>query len=124
MAREPYALSARILFGLVRGRPEPMRGTRMRSSTGRNWGESPALASGDDQRQRLLALLDREVQLGRQAATGASESVVGRLVLDAAGFVPLQIPLLRAPAACWWARATVESTLTSQVIRPCASAPV
>jgi hypothetical protein len=26
---------------------------------------------------------------------------------------------LRAPAACWWARQTVESTLRSQVIKPC-----
>jgi hypothetical protein len=34
----------------------------------------------------------------------------------------LQIPLLRAPAACWCARAIVESTLTSQVIIPFASA--
>nr|WP_207386202.1 hypothetical protein [Protofrankia symbiont of Coriaria ruscifolia] len=29
-----------------------------------------------------------------------------------------------APAACWWARATVESTDTSQVINPAASARV
>jgi len=34
----------------------------------------------------------------------------------------LRIPLFRAPAACWCARATVESTLTSQVISPAASA--
>ena len=39
-----------------------------------------------------------------------------------AGWLHLQIPLFRAPAACWWARTTVESTLTSQVISPAASA--
>jgi hypothetical protein len=31
-------------------------------------------------------------------------------------------PFYGPPAACWWARATVDSTLTSQVIRPFASA--
>jgi len=48
--------------------------------------------------------------------------VIGRLVIDAAGRLGLQIPLFRAPAACWCARATVESTDTSQVISPAASA--
>jgi hypothetical protein len=42
--------------------------------------------------------------------------------IDPAGRLGLQIPLLRAPAACWCARATVESTLMSQVISPAASA--
>uniref|UniRef100_UPI0035B4B8EB hypothetical protein n=1 Tax=Streptomyces sp. MSC1_001 TaxID=2909263 RepID=UPI0035B4B8EB len=41
---------------------------------------------------------------------------------DAAGRLDMQIPLLRAPAACWCARAILESTEMSQVIRPCASA--
>jgi hypothetical protein len=39
-----------------------------------------------------------------------------------AGWLLLQIPLFRAPAACWCARAMLESTLTSQVINPAASA--
>ena len=43
------------------------------------------------------------------------------LRLDCAGRPGLQILLFRAPAACWCARATVESTLTSQVISPAAS---
>lgn len=76
----------------------------------------------DQQRQRFLPLLGREVDLRGQAAPGASEAVVVRLGVDPAGRLALQIPFLRAPAACWWARQTVESTLTSQVIRPCASA--
>jgi hypothetical protein len=45
--------------------------------------------------------------------------MIGRL---GAGRLSLQIPLLRAPAACWCARSIVESTLTSQVISPAASA--
>jgi hypothetical protein len=48
--------------------------------------------------------------------------MISRLVIDAAGRLGLQVPLLRAPAACWCARATVESTETSQVISPAASA--
>jgi hypothetical protein len=44
------------------------------------------------------------------------------LVVDPARFFALPVPPLRAPAACWWALATVESTLTSQVIKPLASA--
>jgi hypothetical protein len=76
----------------------------------------------DQQRQGLLSLLGREVDLRGQAASGASEAMVVRLGVDPAGRLALQIPFLRAPAACWWARQTVESTLTSQVIRPRASA--
>lgn len=76
----------------------------------------------DQQRQRLLPLFDRQMDLRGQAASGTSEAVVVRLGVDPAGRLALQIPFLRAPEACWWARQTVESTLTSQVIRPCASA--
>ena len=47
--------------------------------------------------------------------------IVG-FVLGTAGRFGLQVPLFRAPAACWCARATVESTETSQVISPAASA--
>ncbi|WP_415925650.1 hypothetical protein [Streptomyces scabiei] len=73
-------------------------------------------------RQRLLALLDSEVDLAGQSVTGSSECVVGRLDEDAAGRFLLEVPLFAAPAACWWAWQTVESTYTSQVIRPLASA--
>ncbi|KOU78328.1 hypothetical protein ADK93_36340 [Streptomyces sp. XY58] len=48
--------------------------------------------------------------------------MVGRFDEDAAGRLLLEIPLFAAPAACWWARQTVESTFTSQVIKPFASA--
>jgi hypothetical protein len=80
------------------------------------------VTSRDHHRQRLLPLLDGEVDFAGQTAPGASEAVVGRLDEDAAGRLLLEVPLFAAPAACWWARQTVESTFTSQVIRPLASA--
>ena len=80
------------------------------------------LAGCDHDAQRLLPLLDGKVDLGGQAASGTSETMVGRLNGNAAGRFLLQIPFFEAPAACWWARQTVESIFTSQVIRPFASA--
>jgi hypothetical protein len=82
----------------------------------------PALPGGDHDGHGLLPLLDGEVQLGGQAAARAPEAVVVGLDCDTAGRLLLQVPLFLAPAACWWARQTVESTLRSQVIRSLASA--
>lgn len=82
----------------------------------------PALPGRDHDRHGLLALLDSQVQLGGQAAARASEPVVAGLDGDAAGRLLLQVPLSLDPAACWWARQTVKSTLMSQVIRFFASA--
>jgi hypothetical protein len=48
--------------------------------------------------------------------------MIRRLRHDPTWWFSLQIPFLRAPAACWWARAMVESTDTSRLIRPAASA--
>jgi hypothetical protein len=64
------------------------------------------------------------MHLRGQPTARATQAVVGRLVLDTTGRFCLQIPLFRAPAACWCARALVESTDTSQVINPAASATV
>src|SRR5262245_20168969 len=61
-------------------------------------------------------------QLGGQPAPRAAQRMIGRLVVDPTGWFGLQVPLFLAPAACWCDRAVVESTLTSQVIRPAASA--
>lgn len=58
------------------------------------------LACGDEQRQRLLPLLDSQVQLGGQPAAGAPEAMVGGLGVNASGRFLLKIPFLRAPAAC------------------------
>jgi len=59
-----------------------------------------ALARGDHHRQRPLALLDRQVQLGGQPAPGPPQAMVGRLDVHPARFFVLAFPLLRAPAAC------------------------
>ena len=48
--------------------------------------------------------------------------MVGRFRGDTAGRLLLQAPPFPAPAACWWARTTVESTLRSQTIRSLAPA--
>ena len=66
-----------------------------------------------------LPLLTGQVDLGGQPTAGPAQPMVSRL---GTGWLHLQIPLFRAPAACWCARTTVESTLTSQVISPAASA--
>ena len=59
------------------------------------------LLGSDEQGQRLLSLLDRQVQLGRQPSARATEAVIIGFGVDAAGRFLLQCPLLRAPAACW-----------------------
>ncbi|MFJ7269134.1 RICIN domain-containing protein [Streptomyces sp. NPDC099050] len=79
------------------------------------------MSGSDHDRHRLLALLDGQMQLCRQTAARAPKAVVVRLRADTAGRLLLQIPLFRAPSACWWARHTVESTLMSQVMSSLAS---
>ena len=54
------------------------------------------LASGEHDRQRPLALFDRQVQLGGQPTPRAPERVVGRLDVDPARFFALPVPPLRA----------------------------
>lgn len=74
------------------------------------------LPGGQHECQQLLAVLADQMQLGRQPATRATQRVVIGFLGHAAGRFYLQVPFLRAPAACWWALATVESTDTSQPI--------
>ncbi|WP_406500781.1 hypothetical protein OG936_14460 [Streptomyces sp. NBC_00846] len=62
----------------------------------------PSLPCRNHDRHGFLTLLDRQVQLGGQAAARAPEPVVLRLGVDAAGRFDLQVPLSRAPAACRW----------------------
>ncbi|MEO3793222.1 hypothetical protein ABGB14_23670 [Nonomuraea sp. B10E15] len=59
-----------------------------------------------------MTLLAGQMQLGGPAAAGTAQRMIGRFETLAAGRLGLQIPLLRAPAACWCARVMVESTLT------------
>ncbi len=54
----------------------------------------------DQQGHGFLSLLGGEVDFRGQTATGASEAVVVRLGDEAAGRVLLEVPFLRAPAAC------------------------
>lgn len=58
------------------------------------------LPGRDQHRQRLLPLLDGEVDLGGQPASGTSETMVGRLDGPTAGRLPLQV-FFDAPAVCW-----------------------
>ncbi len=53
----------------------------------------------------VWSLQDRQ-----HAESRPAQAVIGRLVSDPAGRLGLQVPLFRAPAACWCARVTVEST--------------
>lgn len=60
-----------------------------------------------------------EVDLAGQAAPGPSETLVGAVVPGRRPFFGIRGRVLRAPAACWWARQDVESTPTiDQSIRP------
>ena len=59
-----------------------------------------ALAGGDHDRQRPLALLDRQMQLAAQPTPRAPERVVLGLDVDSARFLASALPPLRAPAAC------------------------
>jgi hypothetical protein len=58
------------------------------------------LPGGDHDGQGFLALLAGQVHLGGQAAAGAAQPMIGWFGGDPAGRLGLQIPLLRAPAAC------------------------
>jgi hypothetical protein len=57
-------------------------------------------AGSEHDRQRPLALVDRQVQRAAQPAPGAPELLVVRLDVDPARFFALPVPPLRAPAAC------------------------
>jgi hypothetical protein len=82
------------------GPPRPQPGNRDLIQDSGELGAVATLPGGNENGQRFLALLGRQVNLGGQAAAGPSEPVIGRLVADTAGRFGLQVPLLRAPAAC------------------------
>lgn len=87
-------------------------------------GRVTSLACRDDSREDVERGIHGQVNLGGQATARATEAVVVRLGRQTIRTRPARIvsPLLRAPAACWWARQTVESTETSHSIIPSASA--
>ncbi len=116
IARKEYARSARTARGRVRGLPGPVRGTRIRDITVSKAGACvTGLACGDGEGERSCTAVCGQVDLRAQAAAGASECVVG-------GLIAADRPLLRAPAACWWAGTTVESTDTVRSMSSSASA--
>ena len=114
-----YALSATTTVGRDRGRP-PV-GTAMSASTGISRG-CPRLARGEPYRQWSSDRIHSSVGLGRPTASGAPQGVIGRL-RPRNRVVRCAPPKARgAPAACWWARAIVESTDTTHSGSPAACA--
>lgn len=86
------------------------------------WGIAP-LARSDQQGQGAASTLTGQMNLAGQTAPGASWSLVGAVLPGRASFPGTRGAVSRAPAACWWARQEVESTLTmDQSMRPSASA--
>lgn len=75
------------------------------------------LTRSDMEGQGPCMTVDGDVDLGAQAAARASEPVI-------AGFTAARCPLLLAPAACWCARQTVESTVTVHPMSSSTSAAV
>lgn len=73
------------------------------------------LACGDAQDHGPRTAVAGEVDFCALAAVGASECLM-------VGFRPAGRPLFLAPAACWWARQTVESTDTVQSMSSASSA--
>jgi hypothetical protein len=58
------------------------------------------VSGGQHDGEGFLALLAAQVQFRGQPAAGAAQRVIGRLDGDPTRWFGLQIPLLRAPAAC------------------------
>ncbi len=65
--------------------------------------------------------MDGEMDFGGESASGAAEGLARLRASRIFQFVPVRIPFLRAPTACWWTRLMVESTETLHSTRPTAS---
>lgn len=121
--RELYALSPHRWSGRVRGCPPAGRGTRMRSRTGMSWGASPhcpgVIRTASGRQPPSFARWIFVVSPPRERPIASSS----RCQTGARRRPGIRGGRCRAPAACWWTRHTVESTLTTlQSIRPSASA--
>src|SRR4051812_8375137 len=78
----------------------------------------PGLPGGEQDGHWQSAPVDGQGQLAGQSAAGAAEG----FAVDGEGFDRVAAaPFFRAPAACWWARTEVESTLKVQSTTPTAS---
>jgi site-specific DNA recombinase len=77
------------------------------------------LTRGEDHAQRPAAAVTAKVNLGGQPTPGPAERL--GLVTDQPPFPSARASRLRAPAACWWARTLLASTLTTHSSSPTAS---
>ena len=77
------------------------------------------LAGGEHHAQRPAAAVAAKVNLGGQPAPGTAKRL--GLVTGVPPLVSARAGRLRAPAACWWARTLVASTLTTHSSSPTAS---
>lgn len=94
----------------------------MAASTTSHCDESPHWPGAITSDSGRCPLLSRQASLGRPPATGPAQRMMSRFGLDPTMRLGLQIPLFRAPAACWCARTMMKSTLTPQMITPATSA--
>lgn len=107
----------------MRGRPGPRRGTRMASRAAVKCGLSPrfpAVTSRNSGRwpcsqARWIFVVQPLRDRPKPWSSGSVRLPPGGCLWDC--------PSRRAPAACWWARQIVESTLISRVISPAAVRP-
>jgi hypothetical protein len=87
----------------VRSAAGPARAQAWYRNLVQDGGELGAVATlpgGDHDGQGFLALLNGQVDFGGQATAGPAQPMISEFVLDPARWLGLQIPLLRAPAAC------------------------
>ena len=78
-----------------------------------------ALTAGEHHRQRPALAVPGEVQLGPKTAPAAPQGLARGVQQPL--FSSAALGWLLAPAACWWARITVSSALTSHSASPTAS---
>lgn len=120
MALLEYALSPSTRSGVVRGRPVPRRGADAVEDLAERRSVVD-VAGREHNRQGQAPAIDGEMDFGGQSASGAAEGLARLRAARIFQFVPVRIPFLRAPPACWWARLMVESTETVHSTRPTAS---
>ncbi len=110
------ARSARTTSGRVLGRPGPVRGTRILAMTAAKAAASPAWPA-------VTCRARGRAWLSLARWTFVLKPPRKRPSAWSPGLGPARRPLFLAPAACWWARQTVESTATVQPTSSTTSAP-
>lgn len=119
-SRVAVALVADQVVGLLAGPTPPARSWDRDGIKDRfELGAVVPLAGSKDHAQRPAPPVAAEVDLGGQPAPGPAKRL--GLVMDDPPLTSPRAGRLRAPAACWWARTLVESTLTIHSSSPTAS---